>query len=231
MERINEQPEIENAGNLPAAAIESRRDEEKLREEHSRFLCDSMPAICHSIDLSGRIVAVSDQWLEKFGYQRYEVIGHRSVEFLTEKSRAYAESITLPEFWSVGSARDIPYQFVRKNGQIVDVLLSAVAEPDAEGKYHRTLAILRDVSERRRLAEREGEMEDQTLPRRYYGLTWRELDILDLLAEGKTDKQIAVGLGIRSLTASKHVGNILEKMNAESRTEAAVRAIRDGVIR
>ena len=229
MERMNHQPEIEAAGVAPA--IESLRDEEELREEHSRALCTNMPAVCHSIDLSGRIVAVSDEWLEKFGYQRYEVIGHKSVEFLTERSRAYAESITLREFWDVGSTRDIPYQFVRKNGQIVDVLLSAIAERDAEGKPRRSLAILRDVTERRRLAEREGEPGDQTLRRHYYGLRSRELDVLEVLATGKTDRQIAVELGISSLTVSKHVGNILGKMSAESRTEAGVRAIRDGVIR
>ncbi|HEY7269949.1 MAG TPA: PAS domain-containing protein [Dehalococcoidia bacterium] len=63
-----------------------------------------------------------------------------------------------------------------------------------------------------------------------YGLTYRELAILHLVAEGSADKQIAESLGISIYTVNKHVGNILGKMNAASRTEAGVRAIREGLL-
>lgn len=62
------------------------------------------------------------------------------------------------------------------------------------------------------------------------GLTSRELSVLHLVVEGKSDKQIAIDLGIKHLTASKHVANIRAKMNVGSRTEAAVRAVREGLI-
>ncbi len=62
-----------------------------------------------------------------------------------------------------------------------------------------------------------------------YGLTFRELTVLELIATGKPDKEIAVTLGISHHTANKHVAKILRKMNAASRTEASVRALREGL--
>jgi two-component system NarL family response regulator len=63
-----------------------------------------------------------------------------------------------------------------------------------------------------------------------YRLTFRELTILHLVAAGRSDKEIATVLGISPLTVSKHVANILHKMGAASRTEAGVRAVRQGLL-
>jgi PAS domain S-box-containing protein len=63
-----------------------------------------------------------------------------------------------------------------------------------------------------------------------YQLTARELAILTKVAEGQPDKQIAERLGISTYTVNKHVGNILSKMDASSRTEAGVRALREGLL-
>jgi DNA-binding NarL/FixJ family response regulator len=64
-----------------------------------------------------------------------------------------------------------------------------------------------------------------------YGLSPREHEVLVRVASGEADKQIAAALGISTYTASKHVGAILMKMGAVSRTEAGVRALREGLIR
>lgn len=61
-------------------------------------------------------------------------------------------------------------------------------------------------------------------------LTPRELTVLALIATGATDKKIALKLGISPLTVHKHVQNILAKLRAASRTEAAVRAVRERII-
>jgi DNA-binding NarL/FixJ family response regulator len=61
------------------------------------------------------------------------------------------------------------------------------------------------------------------------GLTFRELTVLNLLAAGTTDKEIADKLCLSIYTVNKHVANILGKMQATSRTEAAVRAAREGL--
>lgn len=75
------------------------------------------------------------------------------------------------------------------------------------------------------------------LPKRLHQLddleelpTLREQQVLQLLAEGLTNKAIAQQLGISQHTAKFHVNSILGKLNAQSRTEAVVQATRLGLI-
>lgn len=60
-------------------------------------------------------------------------------------------------------------------------------------------------------------------------LTERELDVLRLLAAGKSNPDIAVALQISVATAKHHVASILEKLGLENRIEAAVYAARSGL--
>ena len=62
------------------------------------------------------------------------------------------------------------------------------------------------------------------------GLSPRELDVLRLLVDAKTDREIAEALYISPRTASKHVAAILLKLDVTSRGEAAVHAIRHGLV-
>jgi DNA-binding NarL/FixJ family response regulator len=50
------------------------------------------------------------------------------------------------------------------------------------------------------------------------------------LADGFTDKEIAARLGISVSTANKRVGQALRKTSSASRTEAAVKALREGLV-
>jgi DNA-binding NarL/FixJ family response regulator len=61
-------------------------------------------------------------------------------------------------------------------------------------------------------------------------LTDRELQILTLTAKGFTNKAIGVQLGISDRTVQNHLANIFQKLNAESRTEAVMRAVSLGLI-
>jgi DNA-binding NarL/FixJ family response regulator len=61
-------------------------------------------------------------------------------------------------------------------------------------------------------------------------LTDRELQILTLAAKGYTNKAIAVQLGISDRTVQNHLANTFQKLNAESRTEAVMRAVSLGLI-
>lgn len=62
-----------------------------------------------------------------------------------------------------------------------------------------------------------------------YGLTAREREVLGLVAEGRSNGQIAEALFISRKTASVHVSNILAKLGASTRGEAAAIAHRDGL--
>jgi NarL family two-component system response regulator LiaR len=61
-------------------------------------------------------------------------------------------------------------------------------------------------------------------------LTKRELEVLVLMAEGKTDKEIANELGIAESTAKNHVGNILGKLNVPNRAGAVAAGYQLGLI-
>jgi DNA-binding NarL/FixJ family response regulator len=61
-------------------------------------------------------------------------------------------------------------------------------------------------------------------------LTARELDVLALVTAGRRNKEIAAELRISENTVKYHLRNILEKLHAESRTEVATRAVRDGLV-
>jgi two-component system, NarL family, nitrate/nitrite response regulator NarL len=61
-------------------------------------------------------------------------------------------------------------------------------------------------------------------------LTRRENEVLVLLADGLSNKEIAIKLSISEHTAKFHVNSILQKMNAQKRVEAVVRAAKLGLI-
>jgi len=61
-------------------------------------------------------------------------------------------------------------------------------------------------------------------------LTPRENQVLQLLAQGMTNKAIALDLGITDHTVKFHVNAIMGKLGAQSRTEAVVRATQLGMI-
>jgi len=61
-------------------------------------------------------------------------------------------------------------------------------------------------------------------------LTPREKEILDYIAQGYLNKEIAIELGISEQTIKNHVTSILRKLNANARTEAVVIAIKQGLI-
>ena len=117
---------------------DTKKAEEALRKskEKYRTLYNNTPVMMHSIDPEGRLLSVSDCWLETLGYERSEVLGRRSEEFLTPECRRYAREAVLPRLIQTGQCKDVPYQFMKKNGGAIDVLLSGIAERDAQGENH-----------------------------------------------------------------------------------------------
>ena len=61
-------------------------------------------------------------------------------------------------------------------------------------------------------------------------LTERETDVLKLLARGKANKQIASELFVEEKTVKAHVSSILRKLGVQSRTQAALHAVRVGLV-
>ena len=112
------------------------------------------PVMLHSIDAQGRLIRVSKAWCQTLGYSEEEVLGRPSIDFLTPASREHALREVLPRFRQTGHCENVRYQMVRKDGGIIDVLLTANGDLDAKGQMHETAAVLVDVTEAERM-ERE----------------------------------------------------------------------------
>ncbi|MEM9908551.1 MAG: PAS domain S-box protein, partial [Cyanobacteria bacterium P01_D01_bin.44] len=193
----------------------------RASEQRYRMLYNHTPVMMHSIDRQGRLVSVSDYWLEKMGYTRAEVLYHKSTDFLTEASRQYAVKVVLPEYFQTGYCREVPYQFVKKTGEIIDVLLSATAERDASGEIVRSLAVLIDVTERAAIERMKEEFISAVSHELRTPLTALH-GALDLLSTGLTPPQSAQGQHVIQIAAQHShrlvglVNDILELERLES---------------
>ncbi|MEW5820968.1 MAG: response regulator transcription factor [Cyanobacteriota bacterium] len=63
-----------------------------------------------------------------------------------------------------------------------------------------------------------------------YGLTDREMEVLSLVVEGLSNQEISSRLNIAETTVKTHIRNILQKLSVDDRTQAAIRALKDGLI-
>jgi NarL family two-component system response regulator LiaR len=61
-------------------------------------------------------------------------------------------------------------------------------------------------------------------------LTGREREVLALIAQGRANKRIALELGISEKTVKAHVGHVLAKLGVADRTQAAMLAVREGLV-
>lgn len=118
-----------------------------------RQLYQSTPAMLHTLDAEGLIVTVTDHWLQKLGYKREEVVGKPVIDFYSEADRKRFAAGRLQELISGGDFLNQKRQLVTRNGQVIDLIMSAITDRDAAGRVRRMLVASKDVTERNR-AER-----------------------------------------------------------------------------
>ncbi|MGE7603952.1 response regulator [Peribacillus sp. NPDC097675] len=113
-----------------------------------------------------------------------------------------------------------------------DALIDAVRVVAEGGSYLHPKVTHNLVKEYRRLAAEEGADRDSLhaveIRRPLHLLTRRECEVLQLLADGKSNRAIGETLYISEKTVKNHVSNILQKMNVNDRTQAVVMAIKNG---
>lgn len=137
-----------------ASSVEGQKQaRQQLQNSEQRFrdLYSHTPAMMHSIDPQGRLISVSDLWLQNLGYEAHEVLGHDSTEFMTRESARYSTEVVRPKSMRDGRCDYIGLQMVTRSGQVLDVLLSAIWIYDKDGRALHSLAVVQDVTAKKRL--------------------------------------------------------------------------------
>jgi len=98
-------------------------------------------------------------------------------------------------------------------GMTTDELIAAIRAVHA-GKSHIPQAIAEKLAERMGVEE----------------LTPREMDVLEQIVSGKSNKEIADELGVSEATVKTHINSLLSKLGVTDRTQAATAAIRRGIV-
>jgi PAS domain S-box-containing protein len=119
-----------------------------------RDLYRSTPAMLHTLDADGQIQTITDHWLQKLGYTREEVLGRPVTDFYSEADRRKFTGVKLQDAINRGEFNNVDRQMVTKDGQVLDIVMSAISHRDTSGNVDRMLVASKDVTERKR-AERQ----------------------------------------------------------------------------
>ncbi len=93
--------------------------------ESYRSVYEKTPIMLSAWDRDGNVVMVSDYWLQKLQRSKSETIGRNFREILTVKSAEYFQETVFPQLLERGCCQNIPVQVIKKNHEILDLLMSA----------------------------------------------------------------------------------------------------------
>ena len=197
--------------------------EEALKESEARFriLYHDNPAMYFTVDPAGVVKDVNQFGASQLGYEPDELVGAEVLDVFHPDDRQAVREQLNSVLLRKGEPTVWEFRKVRKDGSVIWVREIARAAQDVDGAPI-ILIVCEDVTGLRRVEETlrhtrdelERKVERTLNGKGAYGLTFRELTVLHLVASGKPDKEIAMILGISPLTANKHVTNILSKMEA-----------------
>lgn len=212
-----------------------KRAERALADSESRWrsLVENMPALVIVVDTEGKLLYVNHP-VEPFTMEK---VAKRSIYDFIDKRHEKQVKAIIARVVAGGPAEKFEVSGVGPNNTTT-WYESHVAPLVTDGKVVGAIVISVDVGARRRLEAElqetrealDAKMDAVTAAGNHYGLSFREVTVLQLVADGKSDKEVAAVLGLRPRTVSKHVEKILKKMKCGSRTEAGVRAIRENLV-
>ena len=136
------------------SVIRARRSaEQSLLESESRFreLFEYSPVAYQSLDESGCFLDVNSRMVELLGYSREQLTGTSFSWLWTTGTRPYFEE-KFATFKQEGRVR-AELELIRKDGELITVLLEGRVQRDSNGRIMRTHCVLYDISERRNLEE------------------------------------------------------------------------------
>jgi len=143
---------------------------------------------------------------------------------------ASAALAALPEAWQLWRDLDAPYEAARVR-LLVGLARRAMGDEDtAAMELDAARSVFEQLEARPDLARAEALTCRQTPPRGLSGLSPREVEVLRLVAVGKTNQAIAADLFLSEKTVARHMHNILTKLGVPSRAAATAYAYEHGLI-
>jgi PAS domain S-box-containing protein len=235
----NEGHFLQNVANVLGSALARARAEVALRESEERFR-----RIAGNVqDIIFRFRMEPTAGIEYISPAAEAISGRALQEFyddpeLTHNMTHPDDRGTLAKAFFDGTTEQTTVRWVRPDGRTVWVEYRNNPVRDREGNLIAVEGVIRDVTEiilmqealQQRREDLEARVEERFPSGNDYGLTFREMTVLQLIVTGRADKEIGQHLGISPTTVHKHVASILDKMKAGSRTEAGVRALREGLV-
>ncbi len=116
-------------------------------------LYDNAPVGYHSLDADGIITRINNTELAWLGYAREELVGRKRIVDVMTSSSVSAFQESFPRFKERGWVRDLEFDFVRRDGSLLPVVISATAMYDEAGRYVSSRSTVDDITERRRAQE------------------------------------------------------------------------------
>lgn len=126
--------------------LEDLNEQLVTEQKHLESIYRNTPAMLHSITAAGEIVDVSDYWCKKMGYPREEVLGHAIYEFMDHASADRMRQHYAPKLFSGRRIDNVDYVYVRNDGSLMDVRLSAIAASGTSAEQLRSFSVVFDVS-------------------------------------------------------------------------------------
>ena len=171
--RIVANPVNEEAVLIIRDVTDQRLNEQKLRESEEKYrnlsrelerrvnertaevqdLYDHAPIGYHSLDRSGTFQMINETELKWLGYAEEEIVGKKTeIDIATPESQEKINEV-FPLFLEQGNVSNLELEFVRKDGSVFPVIISAVGIYDSDGNFMRSRTAVFDNTERKAIEE------------------------------------------------------------------------------
>jgi DNA-binding CsgD family transcriptional regulator/tetratricopeptide (TPR) repeat protein len=183
----------------------------------------------HVADRLHALGPVGSAWRAQLAAEHARAEGLQDVEAWTDVATQWAQ---LGQRHEQGYATIREVEALARSGDRPGAAQRLAAARDlADGLGSQTLVVEAEaVARRNRLGARKAFPRQRPGSVKFGSLTPRELEVLELVARGLDNHDVAARLVISSKTASVHVSNILAKLGVSSRTQATSLALREGLV-
>lgn len=132
---------------------ERKMFEQRIMNANDRlkYIYNNTPALMFSIDKNLIIVEVSDYFLKHLGYTRSELIGCNIYYLFSVDTREKLKRERISTLINKGSTEPAEYKIYKKNGDLINVIISSVAEYNEDGSFDRSLSVMLDVTHTRKI--------------------------------------------------------------------------------